>query len=235
LGAQDNLVGVTVYCSAKDKEKVGTLLEPSIEKIYSLSPDLVISTQEGNNPRAIEKLQGLKIKTIILGPDHNFSDISADFLKLAFLVDKKEKAEEILSDVKSKIDTIRKKLENKKRIRVFLQMGDRPLITIGEQSFLNEIIEVSGGENIFHEANLGYLRVNKEEVIKRNPQMIIIVPMEGGSQEEITTWSGFKAVDAVKENNIFVLEKDSFLKPTPVAYLEGVEAFSRIIHPEVFK
>jgi len=237
LGAEDNLVGVTSYCVAKDKERVGTLLEPSIEKIYSLFPDFVVSTKEGNNPRVMEKLQGLKIKTIILGPDYNFSDISGDFYKLASLVDKREKAEEILADVKRKIDSIRARVEDKKRISVFLQLGDSPLITIGKESFLNEIIEIAGGENIFSDMKLGYLRVNKEEVIKRNPEMIIIVPMEKekASENEASSWSGFKTVTAVKENKIIVLEKDSFLRPTPVAFLEGVEIFSRAMHPEVFK
>jgi len=235
LDAQDSLVGVTNYCVAKDKEIIGTMLEPNIEKIYSLTPDYVITTKEGNNPRLIDKLQSLKINTVVLGPDYNFEDIVNDFLRLAKIVEKEIKAEEILSGVKSKIDSIREKLRGRKNIRVFLQLGENPLITIGKNSFLNEIIADAGGENIFQDINLGYLRVNKEEVMKRDPEIILIVPMEEGRAQESSSWSRLSSMRAVKENKVFVLEKDSFLKPTPVAFAQGLELFFGIIHPEAFK
>ena len=235
LDAQDGLVGVTNYCVAKDKEIIGTMLEPNIEKIYSLGPDYVITTKEGNNPRLIDKLQSLKINTVVLGPDYKFGDIVNDFLRLAKIVEKENKAEEILSGVKSKIDSIREKLKGRKNIRVFLQLGENPLITIGKNSFLNEIITAAGGENIFQDINLGYLRVNKEEVMKRDPEIILIVPMEEGRAQESSSWPRLSSMRAVKENKVFVLEKDSFLKPTPVAFAQGLELFSVIIHPEAFK
>lgn len=233
LGAQDNIAGVTVYCPAPDKEKVGTLIEPNIEKISSLNPDLVILSTEGNPPSTLEKLNSLKIKTLVLGPDRSFQDIRDDFYKLGKAVNKEKEAGRILSDAKTRIDSIRSRIKGTKKIKVFFQLGMQPLVTTGGASYINELIEFAGGENIFSDINSGYARVNKEEVIKRNPDAIVIVPM-AGEDDFADIWGKFNTINAVKNKKVYLLSDDSFLKPTPPAFLSGLVTLSRLLHPEQF-
>lgn len=235
LGLEENIVGVSSQCDLKDKPVVGTLLEPNIEKISSLSPDLVIATEEGNSLRAIEKLRSLKIKTLVVGPDKNFSDIVRDFIKIAQATRQEERAKVIVAAIKEELDSIRDKLKDVKKPKVFFQIGSFPLVTIGKKSFLHEMLVFCAAENIFSDVESAYLRVNKEEVIKRNPDIIIIVPMSLASNTEIEEWSRFSMLNAVKHKKVYALKNNSFLRPTPADFLEGVRLLGHLIHPETFK
>jgi len=235
LGLEESIVGVSSHCDIKGKPIVGTLLEPNMELIFSLSPDLVIATQEGNSLRAIEKLRSLKIKTLILGPDTNFSDILRDFKKIAQATGEEDMGERIISAINEELVSLRNKLKGTKKPKVFFQLGDFPLITIGKKSFLNEMLAFCAAENIFSDVPSAYLRINKEEVIKRNPDIIIIVPMSMASNTQVEGWASITMLNAARQKRIYALKNNSFLRPTPADFLEGVKLLSRLIHPQAFK
>jgi iron complex transport system substrate-binding protein len=238
LGVEDKIVGVTTYCPSylgNEKEKIGTLLEPNLEKIVSLSPDLVLATAQGNRAQTIAKLRSLRLKVFVLKESKNFSEICQNFLKLAKLVGKTEEAEKIITEVKGKISLIKKRLKGEPRVRVFWEVGSSPLVTIGKQSFVNELIDFAGGANIFTDLQAPYSIVSKEEVVRRNPEVIILVTMGYVTTKEARFWSKFNIVKAVKNKRIYVIDAYKVSQPTPWTFVTGLEELTWSLHPQIFK
>lgn len=239
LGVEKNLIAVTCYCNyppqAKAKEIIGTLTNPNIEKIYSLSPDLVLAIEGTNRPQAIDKMKDLGLRVEVLKQSKNFSDLLDNFCVLAELVGKSKQGEEIVAGVEAKVAEISSKVKDSPSLSVFWEVGVKPLITIGTESFANEFINYSGAHNIFADVGVIYPRISRDEVIKKNPDVIILVVGMGDvTVKERKYWDKFSRLKAVKLDRIYVIEADKVCRPTPLSFLIGLEEISRFIHPEVF-
>jgi iron complex transport system substrate-binding protein len=150
LGLKDKIVGISIYCpDPYNIKKIGTTLEPNIEEIVSLAPDLVLACYEANSERSIEKLKSLGLNIFVIRESRNFSDICSNFLNLGKVVGREGLAYQIVEDAKKRLNDIWQKNKRIKPVKVFWQIGAHPLITVNKESFINEIIEFSGGENIF--------------------------------------------------------------------------------------
>jgi iron complex transport system substrate-binding protein len=107
LGKGDNIVGNTIYCNrpkeAKYKEKVGNVIDVNVEKIYSLKPDIVFATNL-TNPKDVKKLKELGIRVEIFTYTKNFNQLCEQFLKIGEIIGEKEKAEEIIKEVRKEIE-----------------------------------------------------------------------------------------------------------------------------------
>ncbi len=230
LGEGDKIVGNTIYCitpdQAKYKEKVGDVINVNIEKIYSLRPDIVFATNL-TNPKDIKKLKDLGIKVEIFSYPKNFNQLCEQFINIGEIIGRKEKAEEIIKKVKIEIDKIRRKTENKRKPKVLIQVGTRPLWVAGQDSFIGEMVKFSGGKNIIKGEGGIY---SIEEIIKKNPEIIIITSMGIDTEEEKKTWQKYKMIDAVKNDKIFVIDSNKICSPTPLTFLEVVEELYRIFH-----
>jgi iron complex transport system substrate-binding protein len=233
LGAEDKLVGCTIYCQrppeAKRKEKVGTVIGINLEKIVSLHPDLILATSL-TNPEAKEKLMNLGIKVIGFPEAKNFSEICKHFLELGKVVGKDKEAKNIIDTVKNKVDSIEMKIKGLPKLRVFIQIGARPLVTVTGDSFVNDFIEFAGGINIAK--RLKNIRYSRESVIKDNPDVIIIVTMGIKGEEEKEIWQRYKTLKAAREDRIYIVDSDLLCSPTPVSFAETLEKISQILHSE---
>lgn len=234
LGAEDRLIGCTVYCQrppeAKKKEKVGTVIEVNLEKIVSLRPDLVLATSL-TDPDAKEKLKNLGIKTVTFPAAKDFNEICGQFQELGKIVGKEKQAAEIAALVRNRVDSIRKKIRGLKSPKVFIQVGVKPLVTATGDSFINDFIEFAGGVNIAKEAGTGLY--SREEVVRRNPDVIIIVTMGIAGKEEKEAWAKYKTLNAVKNGRIYVIDSYRLCSPTPVSFAETLEEIARILHPQL--
>lgn len=228
LGAGDKLVAVTIYCpaDAKNKTKIGTILAPNIEKIVSLKPDLILATSI-NRPQTINKLTGLGMKVQVLPTEKRFTDIEKNFIILGELVNKKREAVKIIEQIKKEINDIRKKGGTSKP-KVFCQIGANPLVTLGKETFIDEMIALAGGVNIAK--NTGYFRYSREDVINQNPEVIILVTMGEYTESELKVWQKYKNIQAVEKDRIHIIPADDVCRPTPTAFLEGLKKISEILN-----
>jgi iron complex transport system substrate-binding protein len=96
-----------------------------------------------------------------------------------------------------------------------------------------EFIEFSGGINIFSDLKATYAQVAREEVIERNPDIIILAATTSSGSEEAEYWSRFKDMAAVKNNAVFVVDPYKVSQPTPLKFLEGLKEIVSLVHPEV--
>ncbi len=237
LNAQDRLIANTIYCvnppEAKEKDKIGTLLQANIEKIVSLKPDLVLATSL-TRPRQVAKLKRLGINVVQFTQPANFDEISEQFIKLGQLIGREERAQRIVDKARRAIDTIRQKTAGRSKKKVFLQVGTRPLFSSVEDSFTNEFITLGGGENIAKGSLQGVY--SRENVIAQNPDLIIIAIMgtEGiAGEKEQQKWMRYPSISAVKNNNIHIVDPNLVCSPTPLTFVEALRTITSLIHPEV--
>lgn len=231
LGVQERLVGNTTYCrkppEAEMKEKVGTITEINIEKIVSLRPDIVLATSL-TNAKAKGKLKELGINVTEFSYAKSFNEMCRDFKRLGEIVGKEKEAEDVIKEAERKIEIIRKKVSSLARPKVFMQIGSSPLYTVNRDSFLNDFIEMAGGENIAASSPSGIY--SREIVIKQNPDIIIITTMGITGEEEKKKWERFRTLNASKTKRIYIIDSERFCSPTPVSFVEGLEEMAGIIH-----
>ena len=231
LRMQDKLIGCTTYCKrpkeAEAKEKVATAIEVNLEKVVMLKPDLVLTTSL-TDIKAIEKLERLGIKAVNFPEAKNFNDICEQLLKLGKIVNREEEAVEIIGTVKDEINSIKSRVRNLKKPKVFIQVGAKPLFTMTGDSFINDLIEFAGGTNIAEDIKTGLY--SREEVLRKNPDVIIIVTMGIVGKKEIENWKKYKALRAVKQNRIYVVDSYKLCSPTPVSFVETLEELVNILH-----
>ena len=230
LGMEDNIVGVTIYCQkplrAKEKEKVGAVVEVDVEKIISLKPDVVFAMSL-TNTKDIKKLKNMGIHVISFDIPKTFERLCEIFLEMGKSIGKEHEARYIINTSKKKVSDIKKKMSTLPQQKVFIQMGAKPLFAATNEFFVNDYIELAGGVNIFKEAGSGL--ISREEVLKRNPDVILIATMGISGEDELKTWHKYKMINAVKHNRIHIVDPDSICSPTPVSFAEYLEEIIRII------
>jgi iron complex transport system substrate-binding protein len=234
LGLADKVVGVTTYCNyppeAMKKEKVGTFSNPNIEKIVALKPTIVFATGLEQS-LLVKRLRDLNLKVYVSFPS-NIKELFRVILDIGGLTGKMREAHSLIDGMKQEINKITKQTRSlalNERPKVFVQIWQDPLITIGRQSFLNELIALAGGQNITSDINRAYSYVNLELIVQRNPDCIIRTYMSHTKLEELKSMFGFRKMNAVKSGRVFAdIDPDLILRASP-RISEGLkELFTRI-------
>jgi ABC-type Fe3+-hydroxamate transport system substrate-binding protein len=235
LGAGDRVVGVTNYClkppQARGKERVGTVKKANLEKIIGLNPDLVIATSL-TDLKETAKLRDVGIRVITMPLPKDYSQICANFLELGAIVGKRAESEDIVIKARDRIRAIQDKCRNSPKVAVFVQIGAKPLVTANRDSFLNGLIELSGGVNIAAgSAGLSYMPYSREKVLEADPDVIIIVTMGIAGKAEKEAWETFKNLKAVRDKRIYIVDSDKFCSLTPLTFVEALKDISGILRP----
>jgi len=227
LNCGDKLIGSTIYCNypedAAKTEKVGDLINVNLEKIYSLKPDIVFMTVEGNSKAAYENLSRLNIKVFVSNP-RNFDGIVKTIRNIGKILNC-EKNSLILSN---KINAIRDSLKevnsNSTKKNALFLISLNPLIAAGKNTFINEIISLANFENIIKEENSNYPLLSREEVFTLNPDFIIM-PKEFAEEKKflLNYYPEWKNLKAYKDNNLIFVEQDIYFRPGPRAILAALD------------
>lgn len=233
LGVEESVIGISIYCPAgkTPKERIGTIWEPNIEKIVSLSPDLVIITKEGNKKGDALKLRKFGISVAIVESDRNFYDICNNFLTIGKYIGKEDRAREIIATARTRVKAVQNRVSGEKPVRVFWEVGARPLFTVSADTFIDDFCRYTGSTNIFADIRTRYPRISREEVVKRNPAAILLVAMGDVTEDEQRSWAGFTDLEAVRSNRVFIIKTSNIFTPTPLTFARGVELFADLLHP----
>ncbi len=229
------LKGATLFSDypkeARKLSKVGSYVNLNIEKIVSLKPDLCIAIKDGNPKSVIDKLERLNIPVYAVDP-RNISSVIETALEIGMLISAEKEAEKLAEDMRRRIDRVKKlALKDKKKPKVFFQIDTDAIISVGTNTFLNELISFAGGINLA-EGKIPYPRFNIENVIMMNPDMIIISSMENNEAFERAKkrWMSIKSISAVKNKKIFLAEADILNRPSP-RLIDGLEWLFSVLHP----
>ena len=233
LGLGDKVVGVTDWCDyppeALEKEKVGGYDTPDIEKIVLLNPDLIL-VAHGTPMDVINTMDGLGL-TVFGIKSTDLDDVLNDIRTVGEITDNEVEAQVLTSEMESTIKAVTDQTEElEERPRVFYIIWHDPLWTAGSGTFIHELIEKAGGVNICQNIT-GYTTISIEDVVARNPEVIIAGEFSYAWAMNETLLEG---TDARQNGRIYQGDDDLVQRPGP-RLVEGLEWFAYFIHPEIFE
>lgn len=236
LEQSHRLKGVTTYSDfppeAGKLPKVGSYVHLDLEKIVALEPDLCIAIKDGN-PRVIaQRLETLKIPVYAVDPK-NLDTVMKTVLEIGDLLDAKDQANRLVSNMQGRIQKVKSLVATTaRRPKVFFQIGVSPIVSVGTDTFIHELIVIAGGINLAAGAVL-YPRFSREQVLALSPEIIIITSMARGAifEEVKAEWEQWPNMPAVRNRRIFIEDSNFFDRPTP-RLVDGLELLMRLIHPE---
>ena len=246
LGLGHRVVGVTTFChyppEATRKPKIGNYLRPDLETIVALRPDLLIMERTG--VRQAERLPALKLKVLEVD-DGTIPGIYESIQRIGAAAGVADRAAALCSQIRAGLDQIRERVAPLPRRRVLFVVGHTPgrledLIVAGRGAYLDQVIELAGAANIFRDTVAAYPKVSLEQVLARNPEVIVdmgeMAQTTGVTEEQkravVALWNRYPALAAVKQQRVFAVASDIFVVPGP-RVIEAARAFAQMAHPEV--
>lgn len=236
LGAEDKLVGRTKYCNYPETitklPEVGGTMDPNVEKIIELQPDLVVGSTHVSQ-EVIDKLREVGIATVFVNEQQDFDGTYSAIEKVGQLIGEEDKATEVVAAMKKKVEETTKKVEEvasgeKLKVYYCIGYGDYDS-TAGGDTFIGEIINLSGGINIAQDVQ-GW-SYSKEKIVENDPD-IIIVPSHSNMIEGLKTADFYKDLRAVKEGKVFEIDGDMISRQGP-RVADAFEEMARVINPEI--
>ncbi len=238
LGRGDWLVGVTDFCNyppaARSKPRVGGPINPNLERIAELRPSLVLTTAEGNPLETVAHLERIGIPVFAIRPE-TYSSIHGSIRLLGQVLRTEAAAATLIQDIQGRVAGVRRLVAERPRPRVlFLVWGD-PLIAAGAATFVHDLIEMAGGDNVVRERTIPYPRLSWEEVVGSAPEVILVAGHREGPDlaGSAGVWNNWRSIPAVRSGRIVSMPPDTILRPGPRVG-DGVERLARAIHPEAF-
>ncbi len=239
LGAGDRVVGVTRFDDYPPQvnalPKVGGFLDPNLEAIMGLKPDLVLCVPNSGNKAKIITLSRLKVPVLVL-PAYGLNDVYSAITTLGGVLDRKERAREIVDDMRRRARAVAARAAGRERPRVLLVYGHRPMVAAGPGSFADELLRLAGAENVLAASKVRYPSLPMEMVLKLAPDVIIDASSSGSgavmSLEEVRArWQRWKVIPAVRNRRIHLFDSALWFRPGP-RLVEGLERLERILHPD---
>ncbi|MBX9878204.1 MAG: helical backbone metal receptor [Candidatus Obscuribacterales bacterium] len=235
LKAEKLLVGVSTYCDFPPDttkiEKAGSFVSVNIERVMRLKPDTIILVKGQEALGSLLKHKGFKV--IILSNDH-LSQIPANLIALGEITGKPKEANQLAQAFNESVTNLKSIIAKaKSKPRVFFCVWPEPLLTVGTDSFLNELIVTAGGINIVTQSTKGYPHYSMEKLVMANPDLIIL-PFEAkeSSLPQKSPWTSLKAI---KQKRYFYLpnqKEDRLSRPT-LRITEGLYWLAIKLHPEL--
>lgn len=242
LGLSDKLVAIDKYSSDvkgvnKDLTKID-FSSPDAETIIRLEPDIIIASghnKTGSSEDPFKVISESGIPVVYIPSSDSIDGIYKDIEFISDILGVQDKGQTLISDMKSQIDEISKigKTINDKK-KVYFEISPAPsLFTFGNSTFLNQMIEIIGAENVFKDEN-GWISPSAEAVIDKNPDVILTnVDYIENPIDEIKKRDGFENITAVKENKIYQIDKNSASRPSHKIIL-ALNQMAKAIYPEKY-
>lgn len=232
LGQESLLVGNTIYCdypdAAKEVYKVGDFSNPSWEKIVRRKPTLVLATLP-EQKNTVDQLKQYKIPVYTSKPK-SIDSVLIEISEIGKLLGAAEQANILVTQLKNKLAEITSQNPNViDSPKVYIEIAGTPVMTAGNLSYVNDIIRYAGAKNVFADMNREYFVTNTEELILRNPDIIIILHPTV-TKTQVRQRLGWSQITAVKKGRIYTeLNPDYFFRPGP-RFIYAVEDLSTIVH-----
>jgi len=241
LGLGDKVVGVSTYCDyppeAAAEPNVGTYWEPDMEAIVSRRPDL-ITGERSSKSDVLQRLSRMGYQTASLKMD-SIADMMAAIDTLAHLTGHMQQRAELDRSFALKLAAVSDTVSGRPRPKVLWVVQSEPLRVAGRNTFVNEIIELAGGQNAIGPTTMAYPPLGIEQVLGAGVDVIIqpamagAVPLEQQQSNADRLWQKWPAIPAVRTGSIYVVPPDTVSRLGPRLPM-GVEMVARLLHPRCF-
>jgi iron complex transport system substrate-binding protein len=232
IGAEDNILAVTNECdyphSLASKAKVGSFSAIDVEAIIALNPEIVfVSALEQEGSAAQLKKLGIRVEVIY---PKSLSELSKEILRLGEISGNSKQAATLVADMQQSLAQVKAETDGKAKPKVYLEIYRDPLMSVSDASFVGELIETAGGDNIFPTLERDYARVNPEAVIKARPDIMICYSQD--SLQNIIARKGWQDIPAIRNGKIYFekdISPDIIQRATPRS-IDGIWALYKLIH-----
>jgi iron complex transport system substrate-binding protein len=238
LGLQDRLVGDTDYCDypadAQKKTKVGGAINPSLEQIVALRPDLVLVTKSLNRIETVNALDGLGIPSYATDP-HTVQEIVSSTERLAVVLGVPDAGANLRVDLERHVTDLQQRLNGLPQRRVLFIVWSDPLISVGKGTFIADAMRLAGATSIVDSAQ-DWPHMSLEEVVRLQPEFLVFAASHSDSGQNdfdvLAERPGWRGLDAVR-NRHFAVISDAVNRTAP-RIVSAIEDLARQLHPEVF-
>ncbi len=234
LGLDDRVVGVTTWCDFPEQanrvEKIGDTLNPDLERVIALKPDLIVVTTASQLESLTRRLDKLSIPVYVIDP-RTVRRVAYSIESLGRVTGSTE-GSKIAAGMERRITAVQDRVKNLPRLRVLYALQNSPLITAGQNTFINDLINLAGGISISGQESADYPQFSRETVIARAPEVIVIPGSHGSSfisEEELAR--SFGMTPAIRNRRIVQVNADWISRPGP-RIVDGLEQLAQGLHPE---
>jgi len=242
IGLKDEIVGVTLDSDyppdATAKPKLGTFWQPNIEAIVAAKPNLVITLGFQQQKDLAERLRRIGYNNLTVNIE-KVSDLFDAIEIIGTATGMQQQANKLINHIKTKLQQLSKLVSNEAKVKVLWVVQREPLRVAGRDTFVNEMIEMAGGENAIGQTVYKYPPIGSEQVLACNAEVIIEPAMssegiQGQRVSALQYWSKYKYIPAVANNRVYVIDGDTVSRLGPRLY-EGTETIAKCLRPNLFE
>ena len=241
LGGEARLAGVSDFCdwppAARAKPRVGGMINPSLEAIVALKPDLVVGTDEGNREETFVQLRRLNIPVYVVHA-RRVAEMYDLIGRVGELTGRSDAVAPLVDGIRRRIDAVRASVRALPTPRVLYVLWPDPLLVPGRDSHLTEMIELAGGHSITAAEPVSYVRFSIEAAVARAPEVIVLADHSSGAstagRAAPEKWQALTSVPAIRAGRLYSVDLSILHRYGP-RVPEGLEILARLIHPEAFK
>ncbi|MDQ9093008.1 cobalamin-binding protein [Pseudoalteromonas haloplanktis] len=211
IGAGEQIVGTVEYAdfpaAANDIPRIGGHQGIQLEKLLALKPDLVLAWKTGSKAEDLARIERF-------GIDISYSDASEvdkvpnELRRLGMLTGREQAAEQAAIEFADKIAAIRAEYQHKTEVAVFYQLWPEPMMTVGKNTWINQLIDICQGRNVFANSRTDYPQISIENVVVAKPEVIILPDEKSQQQQAVIDWSQWPEVPAVKHKQFISVNAD---------------------------
>ncbi len=241
LGLGAKVVGVTRYCDhppeALAKPKIGGMIDPDLEKIRALSPDLIIAFR-GNPLPAIQRMRDLRLPVFVLEEGETLESLFPFLEKIGGVTQRQNAASSLIQRLKSEYDRVEKALRHARtRPRLFLAIQGLGFWTSGQASYLTDLVEKAGGASIAGRITKRWVEFSREQLLQAEPEVFVLLVKSDGDFEAAQKWltgqASLQSLPAIRNRRIFSLDENETSRYGPRLF-SVLADFARRLHPECF-
>jgi len=242
LGLEKEIVRVTLNSdyppAAAKKPKAGTFWQPNIEAIIAARPDLIVTLGFEQQKNLAERLKRINYNCLTVNIE-KVNDLYGAIVKIGAATGKQHEADKLLTNIRGNLGKLSALVGTESKVRVLWVVQREPLRVAGRDTFVNEMIELAGGENAIGPTLHKYPPIGAEQVIVCGADVIIEPSMQqknlvAQQNRALQYWSKFENVPAVANKRIYIIQGDMVSRLSPRLY-EGIETIARCLRPELFE
>jgi iron complex transport system substrate-binding protein len=235
--AGDRLVGNTQYCdypeAAKQVEKVGDTLHPSLERIITLRPQVVLVSTASQLETFTQQLESHQIAIFVTDP-RDLEGVFRSIVQIGEIVDHETQANVLVDQLRARAVAVENAVKTSSPVRVFYQLSGEPLYTAGHDAFVTDLIRRAGATSVTADLPGAWPKYSAESALAARPEAIILPTGGSMGAANSNVNEALRKSPAVINGKVYKINDDHLVRPGPRA-VDGLEEMARALHPEAFK
>lgn len=237
VGGGDRLVGNTTYCDypaeAKSIQKVGDTLQPSLEAIIALRPQVVLISTASQLEVFTRQLQNQNIAVFVTDP-HDLEGVFRSIEQIGAILGQSDQASSVVKKLRDRAAAVEQAVQHAQPVSVFYQVSAEPLYTAGRDAFVTDLLRRAGAKSVTADVPGAWPRYSNESALAAKPEAIILPTGGSMGAGNSTVVEALNRSPAALAGRVYKINDDHLARPGPRA-VDGLEELARALHPEAFK